>query len=200
MYHVQVKTQTPFVKLNAVTFPLSQLHSKDRKGSWKKIDYIYFLLTHDDKIYGSQKYSGQLYRCKTSDYRLYYQKYGLEDRTNRYIIDLLSKRADRPPRLATPLNAKIPGTNTPLLRLMHTFTPEQMRVFKSVNSSNYNTSGSQMYYDVYSTIDNNSKSNKGSRGEHLVLDYIRSQQGVSDANINPEQYDPDWDIQFCYNV
>ena len=125
-YRCEIKTQTPYVKLRRVSYPLRYAQLQ----KLKQVNFVYFLCKADDAIIGSSKFEGQLYKAKAIDVYNWIDK----DHAKKYKKNALLKHD--PYTKCFWFN--IPMSET-FLKLVHTFDKEDMKHFRKIGISQYKT-------------------------------------------------------------
>jgi hypothetical protein len=126
VYKCEIKTQTPYVKLHRVSYPIRPAQLK----KLKQIDFVYFLCKADDSIIGSSRFEGRLYRAKAIDVHNWIEK----DHLIMYKKNVLLKYD----RYTNSFWFNIP-MSIPFLKLVHTFDKEDMEHFRKIGTSQYMT-------------------------------------------------------------
>jgi len=163
----EIKTQTVYVKEKRLSYPLTD--SQLRK--LKELNYVWFLCTPDDKIYGSEKYSGRIYRIKADELLTFIENNGFKDKNNEYVKE----------------RNGIFWHNVPLsmLKLVGQIDKNKMIDTKinQMGISEYNQSNKSNWTKTKFVNDSAKMSKKGTIGEMLMKEYFESQQGVKTAQL-----------------
>ena len=188
-YKIEVKTQTPYIKEDRVSYPMTgpQIEKLDRKN------YVYFLIKADETL-KQYKWEGRLYRAAAkrvkdwieNDHKDYYPNNGLL-KHNSYLKNFWFN---------IPVKDKF--NSTPWLKLVHIFPKKIMIPLRKLGSSTFSANKVGLMYKDYSKkLDEVVMKTVGDRGEFILTKYFESQSGVSNVVLNPQPYGA-WDIDLDY--
>ena len=185
-YKIQLKTQTPYVLRKAVSYPLAHQQMRNLDVN----NYCLFLLKEDEKVFGSQKYAGQLWFIKCKDIKWWIN----EGHASYFRFNQLVKTFTFDKECKSTVWFNIPlfhKATKDKFKLLHTFSKDDMLIFKELGISQYNTNQKGDFFrDFTQKYDTNKTSRTGNLSEVLVSDYLKTRKKVISSRISQNVYDP----------
>lgn len=192
MKHIrgEIKTQTPYIKRRAVSYPMTgaQIDHLDYKH------FVWFLCKADDWLKGSFMWEGKLFMAPAPRVKNW-----IEKDSHIWFPDNGLLKGPHPQWGNFWYNILVNHYYTKWLKLKHTFTKEEMKVFRNLGTSSFSTNKSgDMYKDYSKKADKKVMKQAGDLGELLMKKYFERQPGVFNVQLNPQPYGA-YDIEFDYD-